>query len=72
MLTCAPIPDPMILYHRTPAADAILRYGFRDSAGDYGTEIETAGVWFSDHPLGIMEGAAGDTVLAVEIPDRLT
>ena len=43
----------MILYHRTTAANAeqILRDGFRDCVGFYGTTREHSGVWLSDVPL---------------------
>ena len=59
----------MIVYHRTNHADAILSHGFRDGEGTYLTERVWRGVWFSDRPLDANEGAYGDTVLFVEIPD---
>jgi hypothetical protein len=61
----------MILYHRTSAADAILRDGFKDTTGYYLTSTEYNGVWFSDVPLDGNEGADGDMLLAVEIPEEV-
>jgi hypothetical protein len=62
----------MILYHRTHAAiaDRILRDGFRDGTGTYMTTTEHSGVWLSNVPLDINEGAAGDTLLQVEMPEQ--
>ena len=59
----------MILYHRTNHADAILADGFRDGDGTYMTDRAWRGIWLSDRPLDANEGAYGDTVLFVEIPD---
>jgi hypothetical protein len=63
----------MILYHRTTAANAeqILRDGFRDNVGTYLTTREHSGVWLSDVPLDINEGAKGDTLLKVELPEQV-
>ena len=61
----------MFLYHRTFAAKRILAEGFRDKTGTYMTDQEFTGVWFSDTPLSVNEGAAGDVVLAIEVPDEL-
>ncbi len=57
----------MILFHRTDkeAADAILRDGFRDACGSYGTTHNHRGVWFSNVPLDENEGACGDVLLRV-------
>jgi hypothetical protein len=63
--------SPMIVYHRTPYAEAILRDGFRDATGTYLTSDTHTGVWFSDVPLDENEGADGDTVLALDIPDDM-
>jgi len=60
----------MVLYHCTPAADAIIRGGFRDSTGCYMMSVEITGVFFSNWPLDINEGAKGDTVLSLEIPEE--
>ena len=59
----------MIVYHSTFYAEAILRDGFRDATGCYMTDREHKGVWFSDMPLDVNEGADGDTVLMLDIPD---
>lgn len=59
----------MKLYHRTDAADAILRDGFRDRTGSYLTEGDFIGVWLSDRPLDGNEGAWGDSVLVVDMPE---
>jgi hypothetical protein len=63
----------MILYHRTTAANAeqILRDGFRDGVGTYMLTREHSGVWLSDVPLDIDEGAEGDTLLRVELPEQV-
>lgn len=62
----------MRLYHRTSATVAalILRDGFRDSTGTYMTLREHSGVWLSNVPLDLDEGAVGDTVLWVELPEQ--
>ena len=62
----------MILYHRTTAANAeqILRDGFRDGVGSFGTTREHSGVWLSNVPLDINEGAEGDTLIRVELPEQ--
>lgn len=59
----------MKLYHTTPAADAILSAGFRDGTGAYLTDNEYSGVWLADQPLDINDGAQGDTILSITIPD---
>src|SRR5690348_14501478 len=63
----------MRVYHRTFAGPAILRGGFHDSpwrpspAADY-----SYGVFVSaDHPLDENEGADGDAVIELTIPDDL-
>jgi hypothetical protein len=60
----------VILYHRTPAGAAILAGGFRDGHGNYLTINEYSGVWLSNSPLDANEGATGDDLLAVEIPEE--
>jgi hypothetical protein len=57
------------LYHRTTksAAQSILRDGFQDREGSYGTEQVFRGVWLSLAPLDASEGATGDTLLAVDL-----
>lgn len=61
----------MLLYHSTipEAAVAILRGGFRDSTGYYLTSQLWTGVWLSDKPLDPNEGAKGDTLIVVEMPE---
>jgi hypothetical protein len=61
----------MRLFHRTSAADEILRNGFRDGQGSYMTDAILSGVWLSAVPLDFNEGAAGDAVLEVQLPDAL-
>ncbi len=60
----------MIYYHTTDAADEILRGGFREIIGSYGfATLDLTGVFLGDSPMTINEGATGDQVLRVEIPD---
>ncbi len=59
----------MLLYHTTFAADAILAEGFRDGEGRYLTDQIHRGVWLADRPLDSNEGAHGDTVLVIDIPE---
>ena len=61
----------MLLYHRTSAAAAILRDGFRDGEGQYLTDATHRGVWLSTFPLSTHEGAGGNQVLEVDFPDAL-
>ena len=61
----------MKLYHRTNAATAILQKGFKDGIGTYMTTIFHSGVWLSNYPLDCNEGAFGDTVLLIEIPESV-
>jgi len=59
----------VILFHRTDRAAArrILKQGFRDGFGSYGTRTKYSGVWLSDVPLDENEGACGDALLRVAI-----
>jgi hypothetical protein len=59
----------MTLYHRTtkPNAEAILAVGFNDGEGFYGTTMLTSGVFLSDRPLDVNEGARGDVLLEVHL-----
>jgi hypothetical protein len=59
----------MLLYHTTYNADAILAEGFKDGTGYYMTDRPWSGVWLSDRPLDANEGAKGDTVLVIEMPE---
>lgn len=61
----------MKLYHKTFAAESILAHGFKDSYGSYLTNEIWGGVWLSDRPLDDNEGADGDTLLSLEIPDEV-
>jgi len=61
----------MKLYHRTYFAEAILKEGFKDRTGYYMTNRPWTGVWFSDHVLDPNEGADGDRVLMLEIPEHV-
>jgi hypothetical protein len=65
----------MHLFHRTAAENAasILREGFMDATGYYGTSDEAGkpmlwtGVWLSSVSLDPNDGANGDTVLEVTL-----
>jgi hypothetical protein len=59
----------MKVFHRTPFAESILEHGFRDGEGTYLTGTIHKGVWVSDRPLDISEGANGRDLLCLEIPD---
>jgi len=62
----------MICDHTTDVADAILRDGFRDATGPYMfIGIELTGVFLGDRPMDVNEGAKGDQVLRVELPDDI-
>jgi hypothetical protein len=63
----------MKAYHRTNSASAaaILRDGFRDGRGRYVTDQMYLGVWMSDRSLDANEGAEGDAVVEIEIPEEL-
>jgi hypothetical protein len=63
----------MSYLHVTDAGEAILRHGFRDSTGSYMLATLTlTGVFISDQMLDINEGAKGEDVLEVVLPDDLT
>ena len=58
----------VIVYHRTPAGDAILEEGFRDGHGGYGLPGELGGgVFVSNLPADINEGAKGKDLLRIDI-----
>jgi hypothetical protein len=58
-------------FHTTDAA-AMLRDGFRDGTGSYLlASLTLTGVFLADMPVDVNEGARGDQVLAVELPDDL-
>jgi hypothetical protein len=61
----------MIFYHKTNAAEAVLRYGFRDAERLCGLEdFVLRGVLVSDVPLACMEGEKGNQVLKITFPDE--
>ena len=57
----------MMVYHRTSHSAEILGGGFRDAEGTYMTDISHRGIWVSDRPLDISEGADGDVLLGLDI-----
>ncbi len=61
----------MKLYHRTDHAKEILAEGFRDGRGKYMTDQEWEGVWLSEVPLNCNEGASGNTLMSIDIPDEI-
>ncbi len=61
----------MRLYHRTASGSLILEKGFRDTSGTYLTGEEHEGVFLSDTPLDWNEGAKGEDLLSVEIPEKM-
>ncbi len=61
----------MRVFHTTDAAEAILSDGFRDGEGTYMTGQFWRGVWVADRPVDSSEGAAGDTVITLEIPEEI-
>lgn len=61
----------MDLYHRTYAAEAIIRDGFHDGAGNSLRPDVVAGVFVSDQPLDERDGALGNVVLVVSgVPEE--
>lgn len=54
-------------YHVTDHAAAILRGGFRDSTSSSFPWV--SGVYLSDQPLDVNEGAVCDQVLVVDLSD---
>ena len=62
----------MRLFHTTDAGEAVVSGSVQDATGSYGLLRSTlTGVFLADVPLDINEGATGDDVLAVELPDDL-
>lgn len=59
----------MKLFHRTDHASSIVQHGFRDGTGYYMTSSLYSGVWLSDIPLDCNEGASGNELLVIEIPE---
>jgi hypothetical protein len=54
----------MKLYHRTYAAETIIRDGFRDSCAYPVLDVHP-GVWIYDEPLDERHGALGNVVLEI-------
>lgn len=55
-------------FHRTNQGSVILRQGFRDASGTYGmASTFLTGVWISNQPLDVNEGATGEQLLAIEL-----
>jgi hypothetical protein len=60
----------MIFYHKTNAAEAVLRYGFRDAEHLYGLEnFVFRGVLVSDVSVAC-KGEKGSQVLKITFPDE--
>lgn len=59
----------MRVFHRTPVGQKIINEGFRDAEDCYLTDSLHRGVWLSDIPLSVCEGAKGKDLLTLEIPD---
>lgn len=59
----------MKLFHRTPFAESILKNGFRDGEGTYMTGVMHCGVWLSDRPLDFGQGAKGEDLFLLDIPE---
>jgi hypothetical protein len=59
-------------YHRTTdqRAELILREGFRDRTSNYLSDQTHTGVWLSNVPLDENEGACGNALLQVELPNE--
>ena len=58
-----------ILFHSTTedAAASILGGGFEDATGNYLTNQEWNGVWLSDVPFDVNEGAKGNVSIALPL-----
>jgi hypothetical protein len=61
----------MKCFHKTPFPESILKNGFRDGEGTYMTGFMHKGVWLSDRPLKFGQGAKGDDLFLLEIPDNV-
>ncbi|WP_370131652.1 hypothetical protein [Streptacidiphilus sp. EB103A] len=59
-----------IYFHTTDQAEAILRDGFRDTEGTYKLVGSTlSGVFIANVPMDVNEGARGDQLLEITVPD---
>lgn len=62
----------MRMFHTTDCAAAILAGGFRDGTGAYMfASVALQGVFLSSTPADVNDGASGDEVLEVMLPDGL-
>lgn len=60
----------MRLFHTTEAAEQILAEGFRDGEGSYMfVGLTVRGVFLANRPADVNDGAKGDQVLEVLLPD---
>lgn len=66
------IEQPSTFYHRTDSAAEILAGEFRDAEGSYGIRgVDLCGVFISDMPLDINEGAKGEQLFEIEVPAHI-
>jgi len=61
----------MKVFHRTPCGSQIVAAGFKDNTGHYMLGITLTGVFVSDKPLDLNEGAKGRDLLCLEIPEAV-
>jgi hypothetical protein len=61
----------VFVYHRTDAAAEIMAEGFLDGTLHAMNVLLWPGVWVSTFPLDWSEGAKGNHVLRLDIPERL-
>jgi hypothetical protein len=59
------------VFHRTSSGQQSIQGGFRDGRGTYLTTKVWEGVWLSDVPLDPREGADGDDVLVIGMPENV-
>jgi hypothetical protein len=60
--------DNTLAQNHPASALSILKHGFIDGQGSYGTDREFSGVWVSDRPLDSNDGAWGEALLRIELP----
>ena len=63
----------MKFYHSTSKSNArkIIKSGFKDMTGKYMTNCHHKGVWISDVLLDSNEGAIGEVILELNIPEQI-
>ncbi|HZB00801.1 MAG TPA: Type 1 glutamine amidotransferase-like domain-containing protein [Actinomycetota bacterium] len=66
-----PPSNTLRLYHRTAAAEEILREGFVDSLENPMRDGAWEGSWFADVPVPVEDGPEGGSVLVLEVPVEL-